>query len=257
MGYGHAVRTRTCTRACLPVLCVLGSLAGRKSSSYESSLESSPSTDDQALSLASAMANCSATPTHTHTHTRKLHLCTHRLMVGKVTSSPLSAADNHGVRKVSSLQLCTCVNLPLLHVCLLASVPSSASTCSSTHLALLVPAFPFSPSPPCPSLLILPLAPPNPPARCSVFLRCLSKGKIDDLIYGRCRRALNPPHRLSPCETFSSERPLFIRGTKKMNRAGVLLFTETSCENGRLALLPRLGGGVMHRSQVKWNENVE
>lgn len=95
------------------------------------------------------------------------------------------------------------------------------------------------------------------PARCSVFLRCLSKGKIDDLIYGRCRRALNPPHRLSPCETFSSERPLFIRGTKKMNRAGVLLFTETSCENGRLALLPRLGGGVMHRSQVKWNENVE
>lgn len=60
-------RSRVCVRACMcvPVLCVVGSLAGRKSSSYESSLDSSPSTEDQALSLASAMANCSATPVHT------------------------------------------------------------------------------------------------------------------------------------------------------------------------------------------------
>lgn len=58
-----------CVFVCVPVLCVAGSLAGRKSSSYESSLDSSPSTEDQALNLASAMANCSATPARVHTHT--------------------------------------------------------------------------------------------------------------------------------------------------------------------------------------------
>lgn len=70
--------------------------------------------------------------------------------------------------------------------------------------------FPFLPfravSQPRPSLLFLPLVP-----ALDAQYSCLVSQRERSMIsfIARCRRALNPPRKRSPCELFSSERPLF------------------------------------------------